>query len=103
MSSEIREKYQIKFYGRFKDDLLIVLGGDRESRRDFWSEVTKRASFFKIVMEGVSNTGANTLDLRVFKGLRWQLTGTLDIGIHFKPTGLGIPLGDSSAHHERLH
>ncbi len=31
--NEIRGKYNIKFYGRCKDDLLIVLGGDSENKK----------------------------------------------------------------------
>ena len=80
----------MKFDGPLKEDLCVILGGDSTSRKQFWAELFKRGCFFKVLVEGISNTGANALDLRVFKGPHWQQQGALDIGIYFKPTALGM-------------
>jgi len=103
LRDEIRLKYHIKFYARFKDDLFIVLGGSPESRKEFWHEFKTRSKYFKLKMESISNTEANVLDLCLFKGPLWRRTSRLDIKMFFKPTGLNIMLSDESAHHSRLH
>jgi hypothetical protein len=43
------------------------------------------------------------LDLRVFKGSTWSRSGRLDVAMHFKATGLGIPLDDKSCHPPSVH
>ena len=43
------------------------------------------------------------LDLRLFKGPRFQRVGVLDIEPHIKPTSQWTPLDASSAHHFNVH
>lgn len=54
-------------------------------------------------MEQVSTSGVDMLDLHVFKGPGWSVSGFLDYRPLIKTTSLGIPLSCDSAHHHAIH
>ena len=42
-----KDVYHVEFYARFRDDILVILAGDSDSRRAFSDEMKRRSSFFK--------------------------------------------------------
>ena len=99
----VRERYHVEFYGRFKDDILVVLGGSKESRREFLEGMKKRSRFFKLKVESVNVDSAVMLDLTVSKGTRYKVSGCLDIAIHTKSTAQGAALSSLSRHVPSIH
>ena len=71
-----REHFRIKYWGRFKDDILVVLKG-RQSNADidrFMGYLSHRSRFFKLKLDSVSAYSVSMLDVQFFKGGRWQHT-----------------------------
>ena len=100
---EIRRRFNIRTYFRFKDDMFFIIGGDRDTRKVFYEELKTRAGFFKLKWETIHRTSVDFLDLNIFKGPRWHSTGVLDYFVKVKTSALGIMLSSSSAHHPSVH
>ena len=45
LDEEIRKKFFVEFYGRFRDDILVVLGGDSDTRLAVAREMKRRSRF----------------------------------------------------------
>ena len=102
--SNIRSKYDIIYYGRFKDDGLIITGKpDAQLMAELKTEISRRSSFFKVKFGDASLTGIDILDVSLFKGGQWKHTGVLDTCLYHKPTSLYQPLAQSSAHPSYVH
>eukprot|EP00959_Pyramimonas_sp_CCMP1952_P142245 2977578-Pyramimonas_sp.AAC.1 len=93
-----RQFYGIKYYGRFKDDIFMILERRGVRTTDLWKVMRDRSSFYTHKLEGTSTTGVSFLDTFVHKGSGWRKSGRLDYRPHFKSTSLSIPLSFSSAH-----
>jgi hypothetical protein len=98
-----RVQHVLKFYARFKDDALVILGGDLDQRCAFVEEYRARAAFFKIKVESVSTWSVTMLDVRLFKGRQWESTGVIDYTLHVKDTSVWVPLSAESAHPAHVH
>ena len=96
LNRNVQNLFQIKAYLRLKDDLLIIIGGTSESRKRCLHSFMRRCRSFKSLVESISNPSSVFLDSILFKGGSWGRIGRLDVGMHFKPTALGIPLSGSS-------
>ena len=83
--------------------IVVILGGDASSRREFFDGMRKRSRFFKLKVESVSICSAVMLDLEISKGLRFDRTGFLDVAIHTKETNQGAALSSSSRHVPSIH
>ena len=68
-------------YYRFKDDLLFILRGDMEVRKNWVEGLRARASYFKLALDCTSLNEVVMLDVRVFKGPKWLQTGFLDTSL----------------------
>lgn len=101
--STFRRHYHVEFYGRFRDDILLVLGGTPDSRREFIHAMKIRSRFFKLKVESVHASPAVMLDLVVSKGIRYERSGCLDVSIHTKVTAQGAALSSSSKHTPSIH
>ena len=99
----VRERFHIRAYFRFKDDLFVIAGGPEWSRRALFNVMQVKARFSKLVLDSSSPLQARFLDLEVSKGVRWRSVGSLDYRVVVKTTSLGIVLSDSSAHHRSVH
>ena len=100
---ELLRQHFIDLYVRFKDDILIILGGTRVSRLNFFTSLREQSSVWSLEVEHVSSSACNFLDLNIAKGAKWRSSGLLDVGIHHKPTGLHQPLAPHSAHSPNVH
>ena len=68
LSDEIRSRYNIKTYLRFKDDLFLVLGGCKDSRISLFHQLQAKAVFFRLKVDAVSKKGVDMVDLHVWMG-----------------------------------
>ena len=103
LTESVQSQYDISMYCRYKDDGFIGIGGTRQSRLQFLSELRRRSRFFKIVVDSIHFNEAKMLDLVVFKGSRWQITGLLDFCSYTKPSSQGMPLATNSGHPNHVH
>ena len=74
----VRRQYGISLYVRFKDDILIAMGGDVESRAEFLRAFRRHSRYFQLKVDSVSSHEAVMLDTKLFKGPRWNASGKLD-------------------------
>ena len=103
LKPDVRTKYYVQFYARFRDDIIVILGGDYESRVEFCREFKQRCSYFEVKFESINRNSAVMLDLKLEKGKRFARTGVLDISMHTKDTAQGMPLSFLSAHLPSIH
>ena len=75
---QVQEKYSIYKYLRYKVDILLIIGGSSQSRREFFEEFKIRSNSFKIKIDEISSTSVEMLDITLFKGPRFASTGILD-------------------------
>lgn len=62
------QNYGILFYGRFKDDILVVIvDGDVSIWNTFWQEFKRRAKFFEVGVTGMRRDAAVFLDVELWK------------------------------------
>ena len=102
LCSEMREKYGILYYVRYRDDSLFVI--DWQGRRvEFWNELKSMAQPFSLSMESLHLSSCVMLDLEIYKGPRWHRSRVPDIRMFFKPTSQGVPLSHKSDHHSNIH
>ena len=62
LDETVRARYVVRAYFKFKDDLFLVLGGDKPSRFAFYRELQSRCQFFKLKVDATSKTKVNMLD-----------------------------------------
>ena len=98
-----RQTQGLLWYGRFKDDILMLFSGDRLARLSTLRAMRARAKFFKIEFERFREDEVTMLDVRLFKGARFRATGKLDFACHRKDTQIWAPLSPTSAHPSHVH
>ena len=103
MDPEICAKYNIVFYSRFKDDGLYIVDSPRELHLQFVEQFKAKAGVYGIDFESISYETADMLDVTVFKGKKWRLTGRLDHSLYVKPSSQWRPLLCSSYHAPAVH
>ena len=81
----------------------MVLRGEPGARHAFINKWRELASFFRITLDMTSTHEVNMLDVKIFKGPKWQRTGCLDTSLYTKPTSLNVPLSSSSHHPHNIH
>lgn len=102
-NSEVRQKFGILFYCRFKDDGFFIIDSSRASCLEFSNVLRRKASYFRIVFDSVSLSEATMLDTTFFKGPGWRKTGRLDYRQHVTDTRQWRPLLPCSAHPKMVH
>ena len=84
LSLVVRRRFGIRFYHRFKDDLIFAIDAPSSQRLEFFRLLKSRSSFFALdvgmaVHCGSSTPFCNFLDLTLGFGERWTQHGELDI------------------------
>ncbi|MFM7989012.1 MAG: hypothetical protein ACKPKO_57835 [Candidatus Fonsibacter sp.] len=97
-----RDRYGLKTYLRYRDDIFVI-GTNTLDMFRFWIHVERVSKPYGVKMEQVSTSGVDMLDIHVFKGPGWSVSGFLDYRPLIKTTSLGIPLSCDSAHHHAIH
>jgi len=94
----IMHEYHIEHVFRFKDDILLLLGGDRIKWYDFFARMRHAASPFEIECTAVSKTKIDFLELSIANE-----NGNIVFRPRTKATKLPVPhLAMDSAHHPRV-
>ena len=71
------KKFGILYYGRFKDDGIVIMSSPMEVRMLFMRLLKVRAAFFDIKVESVSARKCVMLDVCLYKGEGWKHSGSL--------------------------
>ena len=103
LQPEFQRKYHVEFYARFRDDIIVVLGGDSQNRVEFAQVFKTYSKYFKLKIESISMTSAVMLDLTLYKGKRFAASQVLDVAMFSKATAQGVPLCHSSWHQPSIH
>ena len=92
----------VSLWLRFIDDILVVWPGLGEGFSDFLAELNSFHPNLKYTAEE-STTSINFLDLRIYKGTRFQERRVLDLGPYFKKTNRFQYLHYRSCHPRHIH
>ena len=103
LKPETINRYSTSMYCRFKDDILIGIGGTADDRRRFVNDFSRVSGHFKFKVESISRDEAVMLDLRLFRGPRYVRLGILEVGMYFKKSLQGVPLSSLSWHYPAVH
>jgi hypothetical protein len=89
--------YHVEHFFRFKDDILLLLGGDRIKWRDFFATMKLYASPFELTCTAISKHSVDFLELSIS-----SVNGSIVFRPRDKVTKLPVPpLAMDSAHHPR--
>ena len=102
-NKNVREQFCLSSYARYQDDIFYTIGGTKDSRMRFFRILKRKAGFYKLIMESISQSSAVFLDMHVSKGGRHGTSGLLEIGSYKKPSSQKVPLHSTSAHHQSVH
>lgn len=96
--------FGISVYVRFRDDILVVYNAENhQGFRRFMQLLKTKAYYVQLQVEDISVEEAVMLDLHIrvckHRDSRW----ILEVGPHFKPTSLQVPLSCSSFHNPSIH
>ena len=92
-----RKLCKIRFYARFKDDIIVIFAGTEEELDTWFDSFSQRSNCFKLQLEQKSQTNIHFLDVDIFKGEEGQLSTKP----FFKPSYVGAPLSEASCHRRR--
>lgn len=82
---------------RYRDDILLLYNGSSEELSNLVAHMNEAHEHFKFTVEA-SNTEVTYLDLKIFKGERFRVSGFLDTKVYTKPTETYQYLDRNSAH-----
>ena len=91
------------FHSRFKDDALYIVDSRRELHLQFMEQLKAKAGVYGIDFESISYETVDMLDVALFKGRKWRLTGRLDHSPYVIPSSQWRPLLCSSYHAPAVH
>ena len=67
LRDDIRRKFHIVAYFRFKEDILLIVGGSKLSRRELIGQLRRRSACFELEVDELSNEGVSMLDIWVYR------------------------------------
>ncbi len=95
----IREHHEITFYGRYRDDIIII-GDNIKKAHDFFDGLRKGSKFFELKLEEFSLVSVRFLQVTIEKNVQ---KGCIDIRPFRKKSNQGIPLEITSSHPFATH
>ena len=98
-SPEVRARYGLAGYWRFKDDIMLAFDRGRELMLELMALYKEKARPFTITCESVSRTTVVTLDVRLTVGQ----SGRMSYELYRKPTSQWSPLSVHSCHPHAIH
>ena len=93
----IQVQHEIVGFARFRDDVFVV-GRNRSLLHKSLRQYFERARYFKLIFKSWSSHSAQFLEVTV-SGQGSQMCAVPT----WKPTALGIPLAEDSAHPKHVH
>ena len=102
LQKSTRTTYEIFYYGRFKDDIFMIVGGNSGTRKELIAKMRSHSRFFKLQVDDVSGSGVEMLDITI---QRVHPTGwsRLVTSLYIKPTSISRPLAGTSMHPPFVH
>ena len=97
----VRQKFRVYMYFRFRDDILIGIGGTKTSRATFINEFRMHTGCFKLDVDEVSPSGVSMLDLWIYRESPDQKR--LSTTLYVKPTSIKRFLSSDSMHPDSAH
>jgi hypothetical protein len=94
----VQRRLGILWYGRYRDDILIVGSGSFSQRARLVEILRIKSVIWKLEVEQISFSQVSYLDLLISKGPRFFATNLLDTEVYHKPSSLKRPLHYSSYH-----
>ena len=73
LNSRVRAQHSIKWYGRFKDDILMVIGGDLQNVQLLFEKMKRCSDFFKLKVDSLSKESVVMLDVVLSKSTDSEL------------------------------
>ena len=95
--SKFEHRKNIFFYGRYRDDIILIYHGDSKEIKDLLKLANIHHPFLKFTLE-FSSKEIIFLDVNIFKGTRFSNENILDVKTHFKPTNAFLYLDRKSCH-----
>ena len=96
-------EFSVFHYFRFKDDLMLIVGGNAISRFQLLSKMKGLSKVWALKVESIESDSCSFLDLQISKGPRWKRTKCLDICVFRKPSSQSQVLGSNSLHPAHVH
>ena len=104
LKTSVRRSFEIYFYVRFRDDILLITGASLESNKRLVDAMRLHASPFVLKVESVSKTGCQMLDLDVCVSPNPHLDfDSCVFRLFTKPTNIWQPLSPESHHPRSVH
>lgn len=103
LDPDVMREHGVLYYARYKDDILVLHAGPNKSLGDWLAKFRQKCKFFKIKLESLSSHSATMMDLRLFKGPRFQRCGCLDTDLYTKPSNIRVVLAATSMHATAIH
>ena len=103
LTSSARERWGIKSYTRYADNLLFVLEPDFDKIRSLKRHLEGCMKPYTGVLEEASHVGITFLDVNLVKDDQWRRTGVISFFPFMKPTCLQHVLSVNSAHNSSTH
>ena len=109
---ETHSKYGIQWYGRYRDDILIMFDPALATHEPthaspivefVWKMRDRAASTYPLKVEEVAAEGVSFLDVFLYKSHSFQVTGKLLFRPYVKDTAVKIPLSINSGQCRHVH
>ena len=97
LKPSVRRRYQILFYTRFRDDILMLVNNDIDTIRTLLDEIRCHAHPFVITLDSISKSRFQMLDLDV------SFSPTVSFELFTKPSSIWQPLSPESVHAPQVH
>lgn len=99
--SKFKFRKQIFYIGRYMDDGIIIFDGTNSQLTELFEVANSHHKYFKFTHE-ISEKEIIFLDLKIYKGSRFQCNKILDTKIYFKPTNTFLYLHRGSCHNPHV-
>ena len=102
-NKRLQRREQVVLYLRFKDDILVIMNGGVVAVRRFVARLQRVSRCFVVKLEDVQTESVNMLDLCLYKGKDFAMSGRLSYKLYIKPTNIWLPLSPLSGQAPNVH
>ena len=111
LQESFRQKFELRLYVRFKDDILMIIRGDTDDRQLALEHLRNHGKNYILEVESVTTLSAAVendlsvpyLDIDLVPIQRSDGMVCFNVRPYKKPTSLWTPLSHSSAHNPSVH
>ena len=108
MKSVFRQAFDVQFYGRYMDDIIMVVGRKPSSHKNSLAGLMRIlrkccGGTYALKVEDISSSSVNFLDVNLMIPADFSVCPKLQWSLHRKATTQKVALHDSSFHDSRVH